>query len=36
MFLRRGSLSCEAVFTAQAEEDNALVSDFILKGVVKQ
>ena len=36
MFLRRGSLSCEAVFTAQAEEDNVLVRDFILKGMVKQ
>ena len=36
MLLRRGDLSCGEVFTAQAEEDNALVSDFILKGVVKQ
>lgn len=36
MFLRRGSLSCEAVFIARAEEDDALVSDFILKGVVRQ
>ena len=36
MFLRRGSLRCEAVFTAQAEEDNELVTDFILKGVVRQ
>ena len=35
MFLRRGSLRCEAVFTAQAEEDNELVTDFILKGVVR-
>lgn len=36
MFLRQGSLTCEAVFTAEAEEDGALVSDFILKGVVRQ
>lgn len=36
MFLRRGSLRCEAVLTAQAEEDNELVTDFILKGVVRQ
>ena len=34
MFLRRGSLSCTAFFTAQAEEDGTLISDFILKGVV--
>ena len=34
MFLRRGSLSCSAFFTALAEEDGALISDFILKGVV--
>ena len=36
LFLRRGSLRCEAVFTAEAEEDTALVTDFILKGTVKQ
>lgn len=35
MFLRRGSLHCEAVFTAETEEDNILVTDFILKGVVE-
>lgn len=34
MFLRRGSLSCSAFFTAQADEDGLLISDFILKGVV--
>ena len=36
MFLRRGSLSCSAFFTADASEDGLLLSDFILKGVVKQ
>lgn len=34
MFLRRGSLRCNAFFTAQASEDGLLLSDFILKGVV--
>lgn len=34
MFLRRGSLSCGAYFIAVATEDGALLSDFILKGVV--
>ena len=34
MSLGRGSLSCTAFFTAQAEEDGTLISDFILKGVV--
>lgn len=34
MFLRRGSLSCLAYFTAAVSEDGALLSDFILKGVV--
>ena len=34
MFLRRGSLSCGAYFIAVAAEDGALLSDFILKGVV--
>lgn len=33
-FLRRGSLSCLAYFTASVSEDGALLSDFILKGVV--
>lgn len=35
MFLRRGSLSCSAFFTAQASEDGVLLTDFILKGTVK-
>lgn len=34
MFLRRGSLACGAYFVAAAAEDGALLSDFILKGVV--
>ena len=34
MFLRRGSLTCGAYFIAAASEDGALLSDFILKGVV--
>ena len=34
MFLRRGSLSCSAYFIATAEEDSALLTDFILKGVL--
>ena len=34
MFLRRGSLSCSAYFIAAASEDGAMISDFILKGVV--
>ncbi len=36
MFLRRGSLTCSAFFTADAGEDGAVFTDFILKGVVKQ
>ena len=36
MFLRRGSLACSAFFTASASEDGTVLSDFILKGVVKQ
>lgn len=35
MFLRRGSLACSAYFTAAASEDGLLLTDFILKGVVK-
>lgn len=35
MFLRRGSLRCQAVFTAQADEEGETFLDFILKGVVK-
>lgn len=34
MFLRRGSLVCDAFFTAIVSEDGVLLSDFILKGVV--
>ena len=34
MFLRRGSLSCTAFFTAAASEDGLWLTDFILKGVV--
>lgn len=34
MFLRRGSLSCSAFFTAAASEDGLWLTDFILKGVV--
>lgn len=34
MFLRRGSLSCTAFFTAQASEEGAPLTDFILKGTV--
>ena len=35
MFLRRGSLRCQAVFTAQADEEGETFLDFILKGVIK-
>lgn len=35
MFLRRGSLRCQAVFTAQAQEDGEVFLDFILKGVMQ-
>ncbi len=34
MFLRKGSLCCEAFFTASVSEDGALITDFILKGTV--
>lgn len=36
MFVRRGSLSCGAYFTAEASEDGVLLTDFILKGVVNK
>lgn len=36
MFLRRGSLACCAYFTAEAAEDGLLLTDFILKGVVRK
>lgn len=35
MFLRRGALRCQAVFTARADEEGETFLDFILKGVVK-
>ena len=34
MFLRRGSLDCEAYFLASPAEDGDVLTDFILKGVV--
>ncbi len=34
MFLRRGSLRCQAVFMAREPEDGQLFLDFILKGVM--
>lgn len=36
MFLRRGSLACNAYFIAAASEDGTVFSDFILKGVVRK
>lgn len=36
MFLRRGSLACGAYFTAAASEEGLMLSDFILKGVLRQ
>ena len=35
MFLRKGSLRCQAVFTARAQEDGEVFDDFILKGVLQ-
>ena len=35
MFLRSGSLRCQAVFTAQGQEDGEVFLDFILKGVMQ-
>lgn len=34
MFLRRGSMTCSAFFTAETTGEAALLSDFILKGVM--
>ena len=34
MFLRRGSLSCSAFFTASRSDDGLPLTDFILKGMV--
>jgi hypothetical protein len=36
LFLRRGTLALTAYFTATAAEDGETLTDFILKGVVKQ
>jgi hypothetical protein len=36
LFSRRGTLNLTAYFTASAQEDSAVLTDFILKGVVKQ
>jgi len=35
MFLRRGSLRCQAMFVAQSHEDGETFLDFILKGVMR-
>lgn len=35
MFLRKGSLSCEALFTAEAGDGDGVFLDFILKGVMR-
>ena len=35
MFLRRGSLRCQALFVAESREDGVLFLDFVLKGVLK-
>ena len=35
MFLRRGSLRCQAVFTARTGEDGETFLDFTLRGVMK-
>ncbi len=34
LFAQRGSIACTAFFTAQADEDETVVQDFILKGSV--
>ena len=36
MFLRRGSLRCQAVFVAESREEGGFFLDFILKGVMKR
>ena len=36
MFLRRGNLRCQVVFTAESREDGEGFLDFILKGVMKR
>jgi hypothetical protein len=35
MFLRKGTLQCQAVFVAQSQEGGELFLDFILKGVMQ-
>ena len=35
MFLRKGSLRCQAVFVAQSQEEGEVFLDFILKGVMQ-
>ena len=35
MFLRKGSLLCQAIFVAQSQEDGEVFLDFILKGVMQ-
>lgn len=35
MFLRRGSLRCQALFVAESREDGETFLDFILKGVMR-
>ena len=35
MFLRKGTLRCQAVFTARGQEDGEVFDDFILKGVLQ-
>lgn len=35
LFLRRGSLRCQAVFVAESQEDGEIFLDFILKGVMR-
>ena len=35
LFLRRGSLRCEALFLAESTEDTGVFLDFILKGVMR-
>lgn len=35
LFLRRGSLRCEALFLAESGEEDGVFSEFILKGVLR-
>lgn len=36
MFLRRGSLRCQAIFAAESREDGVRFLDFVLKGVLQR